>query len=211
MSQKSLQVGILAFEAIQFLDASPVDLFGMLTREYLEACQLPSPLVELGQQVDFHYISAGGSGTVVSMTSNAGLQITAGLEDEAVKPGKLDILLIPGPDPRAATPDAYKRFLKGHADHGTTILSICTGIIPAGRSGILNGKRVTGPRALLPTLRKQFPEAKWEDKRWMKDGNLWCSGKPTCCNFEMPSFPVMIQEDVCSRSCPLMARSLLHC
>lgn len=199
MSQQSLQVGLLAFKAIQFLDASPVDLFGMLTRDYLEACQLPSPLIELGQQVDIHYISEGGAGTITDMTANAGLRISAGLEDEAVKPGKLDILLIPGPDPRETTPDNYKRFIKSHGEHATTILVICTGIFPAGQSGILSGKRVTGPRALLPTLRKQFPEAKWEDKRWMKDGNLWCSGKSAYTVH--PRFPCIFRNDICPRSC----------
>lgn len=90
----------------------------------------------------------------------------------------LDILLIPGPDPWTYKPtDALNAFIKGHFDSGTDVLSVCTGIIPTGHTGILNGRKATGPREMVPELRKKFPEATWEEKRWTSDGNLWTSGK----------------------------------
>jgi transcriptional regulator GlxA family with amidase domain len=43
----------------------------------------------------------------------------------------------------------------------------------------LEGRKATGPRMLIPELKKKFPEATWEDKRWVSDGNLWNSGTST--------------------------------
>lgn len=89
----------------------------------------------------------------------------------------LDILLIPGPDPWAYEPsEAVDGFIRGHFESGTDVLTVCTGAYPAAYAGIFNGRKVTAPRALVPELRKKFPEAKWEDKRWVSDGNLWSGG-----------------------------------
>jgi transcriptional regulator GlxA family with amidase domain len=42
----------------------------------------------------------------------------------------------------------------------------------------LKGKSASGPRGVIPVLRKKFPDTKWvDDKRWVKDGNIWTSGK----------------------------------
>ena len=85
--------------------------------------------------------------------------------------------MIPGPDPWAYKPtDAINGFIRGHFESGTDVLTICTGMYVAGSSGILKGKKATGPRALVPELKKKFPEAVWEDKRWVSDENLWNAG-----------------------------------
>lgn len=85
--------------------------------------------------------------------------------------------MIPGPDPWAYEPtEAINRFIRGHFESGTDVLTVCTGVYTAGPAGILKGKKATGPRELVPELKQKFPEALWEDKRWVRDGNLWNSG-----------------------------------
>lgn len=91
-------------------------------------------------------------------------------------PGKIDILLIPGPDPSAVTSEAAKGFIRAHAEKGNNVLTVCTGIYPAAEAGILEGKKATAPRALIGEFRKKFPGTEWVDRRWSRDGNVWCSG-----------------------------------
>ena len=176
-SSQAFRVGILLLPPVQLLDVSSVDLFGMLTKDYLLACQLPCPITALGVVVDIHYITEAGFGSVAQCTANAGFHISASLDDEICTPGTLDVLMIPGPDPAAIPSEKAKAFIKAHAGGKTDILTVCTGIFPAGYAGILEGKSATGPRALLPTLRTKFPTTQWTDRRWERDGNIWCSGE----------------------------------
>jgi hypothetical protein len=54
----------------------------------------------------------------------------------------------------------------------------CTGCFLLAESGVLKGKRASGPRALVGDLRKRFPGTEWIDgKRWVSDGNVWSSGE----------------------------------
>ncbi len=176
-SPNSMQVGVLLTSAVQLLDVSPVDLFGMLTKEYLTACKLPAPLIALGISVDIHYIAQSGPGTLQECTANAALRVTS-LTDPAVSPGKLDVLMIPGPDPSAITLEESKAFIVEHYDKGTKILSVCTGIYTVASSGILKGKQASGPRALIPSLRASFPDTVWDStRRFVRDGNIWTSGE----------------------------------
>jgi putative intracellular protease/amidase len=98
----------------------------------------------------------------------------------------LDILLIPGPNPSTIFEPKVLDFVRGHAHwqggdgKSTDVLSICTGCIVLGQSGILKGKKASGPRGIMSKLRKDFPDTTWvEDRRWVKDGNIWTSGKQT--------------------------------
>lgn len=190
---KTLRIGVLILPPSQLLDVSPIDLFGMLTREYLEACRLPAPLLALGIPVEIHYISATAipqpestaslEVTLAECTANAALRVTATIHDTALAPGKLDIILIPGPDPSLDPPQGMGKFIRNHFDTGCVIMSVCTGIFPLAASGVLKGKKATGPRALLSGLRKKYPETVWSDKRWCKDGNIWSSGMSAAFHF----------------------------
>lgn len=189
-SQDHLRIGVYIPAGCQLLDMSGIDLFGMLTPTYLSACQLPEPLVSLGIPSTIHYISVPSSGAHTELTASAFLRVTKTTEDKDVQPGMLDILLVPGPDPRLVFDEGSLSFLRNHGEwegtngKRTDILSVCTGIFLMGQSGLLKGRSASGPRALIPRLRKEFPETTWvDDRRWVIDGHIWSSGKPLLSTF----------------------------
>ncbi|KAH7417164.1 PfpI endopeptidase-like protein [Cadophora sp. MPI-SDFR-AT-0126] len=178
-----LRIGVFVPVGAQLLDLSPIDLFAMLSPEYLTACTLPAPLVMLGTSSMIHYIALPETGTHVELTASAFLKVSKTIRDPEVQPGELNIILIPGPDPATIFGEDVLDFVRAHAawrgEDGECIdiLCICTGIYMLGQSGILKGKSASGPRALVPALKKKFPDVKWvDDKRWVTDGNIWTSG-----------------------------------
>jgi len=173
----TLHVAVLLIPPVQLLDTSPVDLFSMLSKEYLTACKLPAPLTALGLNVVISYVSESGAGTMAEMTAKASLMVTANLTDDIAKPGNVDILLIPGPDPAVSPSEAVQEYIRSHVGKAEAIMTVCTGVFPAAQSGILKGKKATGPRALVPALKKTFPDTEWGEKRWTRDGAVWCSGR----------------------------------
>ncbi|KAJ5970648.1 uncharacterized protein N7479_000566 [Penicillium vulpinum] len=175
----ALRIGILLVGTVQLLDLAAIDLFYMTTPEYLQECSLPQPLVDMGRPCEIHYIAHNGPNATVNTTSQMSIQLTDSLTGSAVSPGKLDIVVIPGPPPKAMPPaEEYLDFVRAHFAAGTPILSICTGAFVIGYSGIAKGREVTAPRLLVPEMRKRFPEANlWDDSlRVARDGNLWTSG-----------------------------------
>jgi hypothetical protein len=181
---KHLRIGVFIPKGCQLLDMSPIDLFGMLSPKYLEACFLPAPLVALGIPSTIHYISVPSTGTHVELTASVSLKLSNTVYDKEVQPGMLDILLVPGPDPSVIFDEEVFRFVRGHTDwqgkngERTDLLSVCTGCFVLAQSGVLKGKRASGPRAIVPSLKSKFVDTKWvDDKRWVKDGNIWTSGK----------------------------------
>lgn len=58
-------------------------------------------------------------------------------------------------------------------------MTVCTGVIPVLRSGVLGQKTVTAPRLLIPGLEKEFPDVEFVEKRWWRDGKVWTSGGVT--------------------------------
>lgn len=171
-------IGVLLLPPVQLLDVSPVDLLGMLDPAYLASTPLPGPLLGGAVPSTISYIGPQGAGSLASCTASATLRIDAGFDDASVAPGKLDLLMIPGPEPKAETDERAKRFIRAHVEEGrVTLMTICTGCLPAARTGVFKGKKVTGPRGLLPGLKKEFPDTEWADKRWTRDGSVWSSGE----------------------------------
>ena len=175
---KPVRIGVLVVPPIQLLDLSPVDLFDMLTKEYLQACNLPAPLIALGVPISIMHISFAGANSIAACTANVGLRINAGLSDAGVKPGELDILLVPGTDPNTVPREEELDFMRKHVEAGVTLMTVCTGSFVAAYAGVLDGKKATGPRALVSMiLKKKFLKVEWSEKRWVQDGKMWTSGK----------------------------------
>lgn len=204
-----VRIGVLlAPPPVQLLDIAPIDLFHMLSKQYLDALPiLPPPIKELAIfKIEIFYIADrtepavttydGLSSTKSSndkdtstyhndsqhlplphklstapLTADLRLVVNSDLNDTRFKPGQLDILFVPGPDPAVVASKASQSFIKSHAESGKTdIISVCTGIYPICQSGICDSKTVTGPRGLLPDLRSKFKNVKvFEDQRWSQD------------------------------------------
>lgn len=142
----------------------------------------------LAPSVEIFYISKVQPGQPILMTASMNILCTHHFSSPAVAPGKLDIVLVPGPDPKL---DLYSNkaplaWLAGHANNAekrTDILSVCSGIYLCGAAGILKGKKACGPRGLQQDLRKRFEsqDVDWvgDELRWVEDGNLWSSGGVT--------------------------------
>lgn len=176
MTASPIRIGVLLLAPSQLLDVAPIDLFAMLTKDYLEACRLPLPLINGALPIEITYISEAGAESIAECTASAGLRVSAGLDDAASAPEKLNLLLVPGPDPAMIPSEGVQIFLRSHMENKTTILSVCTGIFSLAHAGIVKGRQATGPRALLSELQKKFPGTHWKDRRWVHDGNVWTSG-----------------------------------
>lgn len=190
---KHLNVGVLLVDTIELLDAAPVDLFGILSFDYLKSRNLPESITSLAPSVNILYISrdhddCSPNTQVQPCTASAALRINRSLASHDVAPGKLDILLIPGPEPWVQITPEVGAFVRGHASQkNTIIMTVCLGIYVAGQAGILEGKNVTGTGGYLADLEKKF-KANWVKKRWMHDGNIWTSGTITNGNDMIAAF-----------------------
>jgi hypothetical protein len=89
MAGKHLKIGVFVPDAVQLLDLSPIDLFGMTTPWYLQACGLPESMVRLGVENTIHYIGMKDVGEFVNLTASASLKVTRRIGDVDVEPGKL--------------------------------------------------------------------------------------------------------------------------
>ena len=177
-----IRIGVFAPYGAQTLDAACVDVLGSMSKEYLSLIlELPSYIAaDLAPSTTFSYINSPSQGDKIELTSGIVMKATHNYEDEDVAPGKLDIVIIPGPDPNTVLEEPALDWLrKQFATPGVDILSICTGIFLVGASGIGNNKTVSGPRGLQKQLSEKFPKMKLagEKYRWVRDGNLWSSGE----------------------------------
>ncbi|KAK3397954.1 class I glutamine amidotransferase-like protein [Sordaria brevicollis] len=176
-NQNVVRIGVFIPYEAQLLDTACIDIFGSMSKEYFAMvgdALVPPALSALAPSVD--------------ISSSMSIICTHHFSHPEVAPGKLDIVLVPGPDPKI---DLYSdkaplEWLAGHANNAekkTDILSVCSGIYLCGAAGILKGKKACGPRGLQGDLRKRFEsqEVDWvgEELRWVVDGNLWSSGGVT--------------------------------
>ncbi|KAF4314494.1 ThiJ/PfpI [Botryosphaeria dothidea] len=180
MTAKTLEVGVLLTgEAVQFTDIAPVDTLTMITPEYLDVLgPAIEPLRSQAVAMKVSYIHEGGEG-LFPLTGQVKIAVTHSLTTAP----PLDILVIPGPPPKDVANPAVDEFIQSTVAHGTTILSICTGVFPLAAAGVLEGRTATAPVGLLPMLRAAHPNVKWESARRFEksaggDGKseIWTSG-----------------------------------
>ncbi|KAK4164257.1 class I glutamine amidotransferase-like protein [Cladorrhinum sp. PSN259] len=185
-SSKTIHIGVFIPNYVQLLDLACVDIFASGSYEYLSglASLVPEPVYSQAPSIKIYYISTQQPSTTLSLTASASILITHHLSSPEVQPGKLDIILIPGPDPSAVWDKEVSDWLKRHASHETVdILSVCTGIYLCASAGIIANKKVCGPRGLQDDLRKKFADQKadWvgHEMRWIRDGRFWSCGGVT--------------------------------
>ena len=175
-----IRIGVFIPNGAQVLDLACVDVLGCMSHEYLSVMEgLPEHLKALAPQVHIFYITAPPLSTGVPLTSGLTVKPTHMYTDGEVAPGKLDIILVPGPDPTSEYEQgALKWLAKQAATEGVDVLSVCTGLYLCASAGIVDGKAASGPRGLQADLKKKFPKVKLvgDNQRWVQDGNIWSSG-----------------------------------
>lgn len=182
MEQHIVNIGVYIPGDAQLLDVACVDILGMMSGDYMEVTGSPSQLVAIAPHVKIVYITTTQQllNKAVPFTSSMTMVPTHDIEHPDVQPGKLDIVVIPGPAPSTVFAPEALDFLRKHAENvSTDILSICTGIYVCGQAGILAGKTACGPRGLQSDIAARFPGVTLigDTHRWVQDGNLWSSGK----------------------------------
>lgn len=177
---KHIKIGVFIPNDAQFLDVACVDSLGVMSKEYLGLIpDLPDHVVSIAPNVSIFYITSPENGTDIPLTSGATLKATHSYTDEDVAPGKLDIVVVPGPDPSGEYAEAGLAWLrKQAATPGVDIICICTGIFVCASAGIVDGKKASGPRGLQTMIKKKFPSVDLvgDRYRWVQDGNFWSSG-----------------------------------
>lgn len=179
LTMPPFRIGVLIVPPIQLLDVSPIDLFAMATQSYFRACNLPKPLVDTAipdDDLSITYISHTGANSTGPTTARLGIHIDTGVDDPKVAPGKLDLIMIPGPPPGQRPPEEVLEFVRGHVEKGAELVTICSGVFVAAYAGVLDGKTATGTRGVQDMLEKDFPKVNWVDKRYVRDGKIWSSG-----------------------------------
>lgn len=152
---------------------------------------LPKHLIDLAPDVSFAYITSPKAGELVPLTSGMTIKATNFYTDEEVRPGKLDIIMVPGPNPEDTFEDEALDWLREQSNTpGVDVLCVCTGLFLCASAGIVDGKHASGPRGLQDQLTSMFPKIKLvgDNQRWARDGNFWSSGGITNGNDLMAAY-----------------------
>ncbi|KXJ88009.1 hypothetical protein Micbo1qcDRAFT_215360 [Microdochium bolleyi] len=182
----TVHVGVFIPAEAQLLDFACIDIIGSMSASYMAgaAAIVPASVLALAPPVQFYYIGSVQPGSPIATTSSAHILCTHHYTDPAVAPGKLDIVVVPGPDPFATDLEmdggAPARWLADQGASATTdVLSVCTGILWCGAAGLLKGKTVCGPRGMGQFIEEQKfgqKELVGHKVRWWQDGRFWSSG-----------------------------------
>jgi putative intracellular protease/amidase len=125
-----------------------------LSNEYLSITPGPilDPIRPFGIDLAMHYIA----------DSLEPVRLTAGVTivptDTYETCPALDYLWIPGPSPAYQPSAAEIAFVRARYAEVKTVFSVCTGAIVLGASGIADGRRATGNRAVIEMLKAQYPK-----------------------------------------------------
>ncbi|KAJ9157621.1 ThiJ/PfpI family protein [Pleurostoma richardsiae] len=180
----TVRIGVFIPFGAQLLDTACVDVFSCMSDQYLSPMRsVPSALKALAPHVSIAYVGTKPAGSLVELTAGVSIPVTHHLDDPEVQPGKLDIVLVPGPDPaRDLSDEKVAKWLRGHFNNkDTDMLSVCTGIYLFGEAGLLKGRKACGPRGLQDDIKKKYGDCTLlgHELRWVQDGNFWSSGGVT--------------------------------
>lgn len=191
--QKTVNIGVFVPYISQLLDVAVVDVFGTMSHQYLSVLPgIPSVVASVAPHVNIYYVGSVAAGQPIELTSGMCMLCTHHLSDPAVAPGMLDLVVVPGVDPKLEKfdDDVVAWLAAQAACEETDILSVCTGIFLCGAAGILKGRKASGPRGPLQhEIRRRYEgvELVGDEYRWVRDGRIWSSG--TVYLFFLPLFP----------------------
>jgi transcriptional regulator GlxA family with amidase domain len=168
----SLNIGIVMVEDFQLADAAgPIDLFTMAgSSEWASVGDAHPP--EILQNAKVHWIGP----SMEPFSATIGIKI-APTCTYATAP-KLDILFVPGPNPRYVASDDTAEYIRRAAEESPIVMSVCTGSIVLAHLGILDGKQASVNIECLDVAQELYPKVQWQDRnrRWSVDGKFWTGG-----------------------------------
>lgn len=177
-----IKIGVFIPNGAQTLDTACIDILGVMSQQFLGTIPFVAEHVRaLAPDVTISYITTPTQGRDIPLTSGMVIKATHDYTEAEVAPGKLDIVVVPGPDPGVTVEAGAQEWLREQSKApGVDVLCICTGIFICGAAGIADGKKAAGPRGLQDMIHKKFPRINLvgETHRWVQDGNFWSSGKP---------------------------------
>ncbi|POS74954.1 hypothetical protein DHEL01_v206650 [Diaporthe helianthi] len=172
---RPIHVGIILLAAITELsDVAPIDYLHVLDQKLLSS--FPDSIFSAddkaaGLNCVFHWVAE---------TDKAPCKLTAGAQlvptDTFETCPPLDIVLTGATGVGYEMTKAELAFVRKSWNDCSAYLAICYGQECLLKAGILEGKTVTAPSDLLPSLRQEYPGTTWVEKRWQRDGKLWTSG-----------------------------------
>jgi transcriptional regulator GlxA family with amidase domain len=159
----------------EILDVAPVDLIHGMSKHFTEPMPeeiVPAHLKDQALDLAFHWVSEAGPDTPSRLTGGIRLLPT----DSFATCPALDIVLVGAHNAQYTPNEAEIAFIRKAYEDCAAFISICGGVQVPLQAGLLDGKKATGPRPMLPVLRQQAPTTEWFEKRWVRDGKLWTSG-----------------------------------
>jgi putative intracellular protease/amidase len=131
--------------------------------------------------VPYGVLKASGVADVVSVSTEAGsvalfpaLRVKTDMtiaQFDRTQPAGADVLIVPAMK-RKDSP-VLLEWVKGQADKGAVVVSVCEGAWVIAHAGLLDGKSATTHWFALDSMAGQFPGTTWvRDRRWVVDGNI---------------------------------------
>lgn len=164
----------------QLLDVAAVDVFTNLSKEYLSNVILGegvNQLLPAAIDVETYYIAD----SLEPVRLTAGVKIVPTNTYESCP--RLDYLLVPGAMSAYRASNAEIKFIQERHPEVKALFGICTGPLIIGATGIVDGRKGTGNRAVVELLKQEFPNGNWSGEyRWVADeeAKLWtCGGAQT--------------------------------
>lgn len=178
---KSLRIGVM-MENVQLADIMGIDLLGSLghpPQELLDADPRFLKFKDHFVEIEWFYIAS----TLEPSLSTCNFKWLPNVTYDNC-PRDLDIVLTGGPL-LSHRPAAADKFMKEAFAKTKVWMTTCTGALWLASSGVLDGKRATANRMLLPMTSTLSPGVTWVDQKWVVEekeyegegqGELWTSG-----------------------------------